>query len=515
MSKIRLPFPYKGLSDFAFYEGAEEYIGYANSLINLIPTGKRLHVREGANRYTHSMGSGDVESVFTYNRTSGSTIVACANNKLYNAQIGAGNEITGTGTITSDEWCGCQFNGYLFIANGTNKVIRVNSSLNKENPGFTGPSPDDSVFNQIFNHKGRLYFIEKDSTSYWYTDTEAAVTGATNEVDIGAFLNNNGKLLFGFSWQRTPGFESESLAVFVTNTGEALVYSGDYPDANNWTLIARLDFPPPCNRRSFFFFGSDVILITLIGGVSFRQTFDSPNNSPVLNSITRAIYRTFTSDLSNSTYDDDFAICGAYCPTASSIMINIRTGDSYVPGYSAPAEQFVMNTDTGAWTKFQGIPIRSLVSNVSLNLNTYFFGTTSGTVGYVGTSGGGLGQNVLTGDSLAYAPHFDVRFPLMSLGEAGTKQLTSIRLMLNGHGARVSAESYFDELGSDNITATQDIYSADRGAYALDFDVPVIGDKFRIRVTDDMSASTGVSSETSSNVILTELVAEVTEGRGI
>jgi hypothetical protein len=96
-------------------------------------------------------------------------------------------------------------------------------------------------------------------------------------VDYSSILDNNAHLTYGFSFTYNQGTSNEELFCIGNNTGEILVYSGDYPAATNWTLIARLRIPElfPITSRGVaaapLKFGSEVLIATRQGLVAFSS----------------------------------------------------------------------------------------------------------------------------------------------------------------------------------------------------------------------------------------------------
>lgn len=206
--------------------------------------------------------------------------------------------ITGTATIINIPHHSCQFNHRLFFFSigKAPAVYNLITEANCADTTFTGPTLTNVVFG--FSFKSRMYFIENDVTAttakIWYGAVDA-ITGAMTGVDFASILGDNAHLTYGFSFSYNQGQGNEELFCVGNNSGDVLVYSGDYPAATNWTLIARLKIPEtyPITSNGIsaapLKFGSEVLIATRLGIVAFSSVLSGvlPNQSYV--QITRKL----------------------------------------------------------------------------------------------------------------------------------------------------------------------------------------------------------------------------------
>lgn len=223
-------------------------------------------------------------SLFKFIDSSGDqTMILVTDSKIWevppsSASIPTPVDITNSLTWTDQKASGQTFNTYLFLCNGTDSVIRVDSSPISANPSFTGPSPDDSVLTQVSTYKSRLYFVEKDSNSIWYGDVDA-ITGALTEVDYTTIFNDPSTLLFATNWSFTNGISNEEFFVLVSASGEVLIYSGDSPEAPNWEIVNRTRIAAPISKNSFVKFGGDILIYTVRGIVQLSTAVANQGGS--------------------------------------------------------------------------------------------------------------------------------------------------------------------------------------------------------------------------------------------
>ncbi len=253
-------------------------------------------------------------------------------------------DITGTATFLNIPHHACQFNNRLFFFSllGPPAVYNLITEADCADTGFTGPTLNKVVWG--FSYKSRMYFIENDGSAttakIWYGGVDA-ITGAMTGVDLSSILDDNAHLTYGFSFTYNQGNSNEELFCVGNNSGEILVYSGDYPAASNWTLVARLRIPElyPTTARGIaaapLKFGSEVLIPTRQGIVAFSSVLGGsvPEQSYV--QISRKL--------------------GKYLNYIWSMRLDPQDPFIYVTTYDTsifPSKHgfFVLNYERGAWT---------------------------------------------------------------------------------------------------------------------------------------------------------------------
>lgn len=292
--------------------------------------------------------TGTVGSLFNWhNSTLQERVIATTESKIYSLTFTSSwgaTDITGAVTISEKNCIGIPFNGYLFLVNGTDDIIRIDTSLASSLAAFTGPGGDDKLLKQGCAHNGYLYFVESDSQSFWYPSTELAITGPLTEEDLSAVFQSPGALLFVETWSFNSGASNERFLVAVSTTGEVLVYSGDYPGANNWLLVARTRIPEPLGRRGYAKIGGDLAIYTKLGIVLLSQVVSSASSPASLFTLSDNLIKIFQRG-DFPTDDDAWIVVDRYEP-----LIYVRAGTDSVGGIAGFNKGlWVGNLRTGAW----------------------------------------------------------------------------------------------------------------------------------------------------------------------
>lgn len=278
-----------------------------------------------------------------------------------------GNQVTITGATESNY-------------NGTFKITRVSDTV------FTytmasAPSADatvvgtysvlgitgvnSSTFVNVNLFKNRLYFTQKDSMKCWYLPTNA-IGGAASPLDFGGIARNGGFLQAMGTWTLDAGQGADDYAVFITNMGETLVYNGTDPSSvETWALKGVWQLGQTFNRRCFFKFAGDLLLLTQDGLVPLASALQSSRLDPRVN-LTDKIY--YAVSQAASQYSTLFGWQIHYFAKQNMLILNIPTDEGY--------NQYVMHTITKAWAQFTNI--EAICFEIHNN-NMYF-----GSNGYVG-----------------------------------------------------------------------------------------------------------------------------------
>lgn len=338
-------------------------------LINFFPERGKISLRKGHREHSTGLG-GAVYSLYNYNKSDGTTkLIGCANGKIWDATTyGASATQLATG-FTENKWQATNFKDRLFLCNGTDAPQTYDGSTIGAT-GMTGSGLTASNLINVSTFKERLYYVEKNSGYIWWANTVGAVTTPTlNKLDVSAFLNKGGRIIFAGSYSGNTGQGLEDLFCAVSDQGEALVYSGSFPTASNWGLVGRYYLPKPVGAkyRSFANLNADLIGITESGVFPLSTIFSDKLALEQDNSFSTKINELFNAYAKEYTANYGWEI-QLHTPSRMA-FIN-------VPISSSTYRQFVVNTLSGAWAEFRGL---NGITFASHN-NKLYFGGTDGTV---------------------------------------------------------------------------------------------------------------------------------------
>ena len=326
-------------------------------------------------------------STITYVGTTATLTTATAHNLV------TGNRITVTGASPAD------YNGtFVITRTGTNTLTYTMATTPVTNAtvvgsyttiGITGV--DSSTFISVNLFKSRLYFTQKNTLKCWYLDVNS-IGGAANALDFGSIARNGGYLQAMGTWTLDAGQGADDYAVFVTNMGETIVYNGTDPtSATTWALKGVWQLGQTFNRRCFFKWSGDLLLLTQDGLVPLASALQSSRLDPRVN-LTDKIYYAVSEAATN--YYNNFGWQINYFASENMLILSIPTDNGM--------EQYVMHTITKSWARFTGI--EAYCWEVSGSASMYFGG--NGYVGLFYTSNSDNGSNIQATAQQAYS-YFD------------------------------------------------------------------------------------------------------------
>jgi hypothetical protein len=209
--------------------------------------------------------------------------------------------------------------------------------------GYTGNAVQEFVY--VNAYKARLFFIPRNSLSFWYLPP-AVAGGALLEFDLSSQCKMGGYLVAMASWTRDAGDGQDDVAVFVTSEGEAIVYQGDNPSqANSWSKIGAFFVGRPLGRRCLMQLAGDILILTENGAFPISAAMQSASVNYQY-AISSKIEPVFTE--SGRTSGRIFGWEAILYPAQQALLVNVPVTEDGIH------YQYVMNTSTKSWCRFVG-----------------------------------------------------------------------------------------------------------------------------------------------------------------
>lgn len=314
---------------------------YAVSMTNIFPKGSYGEIRRGFRPHSIGLGSGAVETLASYVSTAGvKKLIGCANGHIYNATTYAGTAVSLGSGFTSNRWQTVNYLNYLILVNGEDQPQKFDGSTLSAATYTT--IADDKVLVDVCVFKERLFFLEKNSTKFWY-GTAGTITGALTSFEVGDFLTLGGYLQAIASWTTNTGAGLQDMLVLISSEGEILTYSGIDP-ASDFKMEGRHTIPAPHGRRCKRNIGADLFILHQQGVTSIGQLITGIDVATGYAQFTDAIAPTFAG--ASSLYGDNLGWEIFFHPRGGMAMINVPTAPL------SKSKQFVINAKTGAWCQF-------------------------------------------------------------------------------------------------------------------------------------------------------------------
>ncbi|NZD60094.1 hypothetical protein HX900_03035 [Rhizobium sp. WYCCWR 11290] len=228
--------------------------------------------------------------------------------------------------------------------------------------------PDASLLIAVTAYRSRLWFIEKNSTNVWYLATDA-VSGTATVLPVGGNMKYGGTLIAINVWTIPVSTGLQQCLVLISSEGEVIVFQGSDPSsAANWGLIGTFKLGRPLGTdRCLLSVGADLAIMTTDGIVPITKAVQLDRGATSLGAITAKIGPTWRETVAaTGTTSEEWQLSSF--PARQMVIVNLPS--SFGP------YQYVMNTETGAWCRFVGMP----ASCWATWQDRLFFGAGDGTV---------------------------------------------------------------------------------------------------------------------------------------
>ncbi len=322
----------------------------AVQLDNFFCLPSEVQVRYGYSNWATGLGS-QVESLMDWQSGSARQIFAAAGTAFY--------DVTSTGAVGAAVQSGltnARWQSTVYELAGTTWLISVNgvdkprywdgaawvAVDNASVPAITGVTTTTLV--GVTVHQKRVWFVQSATLTAYYLPVNA-VGGAATAFNFGPLFSRGGYLMALSTWSIDAGDGSDDLLVAITSEGEIAIYRGTDPaTAATWALIGVFYVGTPMGRRCAMKYGGDCLIITKDGLLPLSKGLASVKINTKQN-LTDKIQSAIST--ATTAYGSNFGWECALYPSINMLLMN-------VPVTTGSQEQYVMNTITGAWSRFTG-----------------------------------------------------------------------------------------------------------------------------------------------------------------
>lgn len=322
---------------------------------NAYPEAAKVVGRKGYTMHADTSLGAPVQTMDVYRGAAGEVMLAWAGDKVFNVsaptpvQLASGlTTAVALNTMFSNAADNAQ---WLISVNGIDTPKGFNGTA-ISNLSMTG-IPDPTRLNYVRSFKSRLLFAARDKLGFYYLPV-GQIQGALSYFDLGQVARNGGYLQ-SIATYSEGGDTPNDYVVFITSTGECIVYSGTDPSSSSaWSLVGRYFASQPIGPNCHLSYNGDLILITMEGAIPFSQIrrAGDANGGGVAENEFSAI----TSKLGR--YLSDFNVNsnvpgwqGVLYPRGGMLVLNVPATSSISGDYY----QYVMNTTTKAWCRFTNL----------------------------------------------------------------------------------------------------------------------------------------------------------------
>lgn len=325
-------------------------------LENWEPKTTSVDVRRGFTAW--NTFTGVPHTIFGYTALTAKTFVAVKSGSTYSIYDGTSSgalssAVVGGSGDTVQEVTSARFDYANFGTSGGQFISAVNGAdtpLQYDGTSWTasavsGGTPAD--FFTVAVYQRRLWYGVKNSLRVRYQPTDT-IAGATTGLELGSLFKLGGTLNSIITLTDSSDTLSDYIG-FLTTEGEILAFTGyDPADPTTWRLAAhfRIGKPVTKGNRCWTKWGTDALVLCGDGVYPLRSA---------ITEYERRGSGLAVSDKIRNLINSDIAIHGGrqgwtlnVHPNGAKLFVNVPTAED------VSAYQYVMNTQTGAWSKFTG-----------------------------------------------------------------------------------------------------------------------------------------------------------------
>ena len=317
-----------------------------------------VRVRLGSAYHVTGIGS-QVESLMVWQSGASQKMFAAAGTAFYDASSAGAVGASVQSGLSNARWQSVNYQlagtTWLIAVNGADKPRYTSDGTTwvavdgASVPAITGVTT--TLLSNVTVHQRRLWFVERATMKCWYLPVDA-VGGAATMFDFGPLFHRGGFITAISTWTIDAGQGSDDKLVVMTSKGQVAVYAGTDPaSSSTWALIGIYDIGEPLGpagtafgARALTKYAGDLLIITKDGLVPCSKALQS-------NRVSTRIAFTDKIQAAISQATSDYATSfGWQCilyPPENMLLLNVPVG-------TGAQEQYVMNTISGAWSRFTG-----------------------------------------------------------------------------------------------------------------------------------------------------------------
>ena len=313
--------------------------GDAPYLENWFPDTTAVRVRKGCRHYAVVSAPANFETLLEFNSPEISAFILASQGRITAHHDNVSRILANNFAL--NEWQGVNFNGRMVLVNGVDLpqlITAEDGQFDAEPQPYSGITDTTSLIDcHVF--KSRVFYVQRDSADFYYTETDA-IGGSLTRFPLSGVARQGGKLVTIRSWTVDGGDGPDDIAVFIMSTGEVLAYQGTDPGrSGQWGLIGRYQMPELLHRRCIVQSAGKIYAVTKADLVILPDAFQelSPKPSKLTGAISAA------SDKYANNRGWQFVVF----QSGGIALLNVPTG-------ATTSEQFVINLKTAAATKYTG-----------------------------------------------------------------------------------------------------------------------------------------------------------------
>lgn len=333
---------------------------FAPILDNVFCLPSEIQVRKGYSKW--ATFDGVCKTIVDYDAASGNELlIACVETdtdcRLLDIDAGGSSPTALVTGLTSAEFKHCHFatsGGYFsyYVNNADDAILYDGTTwhtVTTSSTPYAITGVSDTIFMDVISHKRRLWFVQDNSLKAWYLPTDS-IAGEAKAFDFAPIFSKGGHIVKIDTWSLDAGTGLDDYFVVFTTEGEVAVYSGTDPaSASTWTLTGVFYIGTPTGAVGHTCkYGGDLLILNKDGIAQMSKSLMSSRVNTWLQ-LTDKIQPQIAQDTSAYAANQGWDLL--LYPPNNMLMVNIPVDET-------TSYQYVMNTISGAWSRWTGIPAK-------------------------------------------------------------------------------------------------------------------------------------------------------------
>jgi hypothetical protein len=319
----------------------------------------QVQIRKGYTPWATGL-AGNVQTIFNYApQNGGEKIFAAANNnnvcQIYDVTTQGSPGVSVVGALNSAAFKTALFSNsggvFLVCVNGADDLLLFDGAtwwpVDQTTPTYAITGVATESLCDVISFKNRLWFVQQNTLSCWYLGV-SSIAGAASPFNFGPLFKRGGHIVKIDTWTLDAGYGMDDYLVIFTSKGEVAVYRGTDPSqAATWALTGVFYIGAPTDKVGHTCkYGGDLLIINKDGIAQMSKSLMSSRVSTLL-TLTQKIQPQLADD--TTTYGGNPGWDMVLHPPENMLLVNVPLGlnKSY---------QYVMNTISGAWSRWTNIP---------------------------------------------------------------------------------------------------------------------------------------------------------------
>lgn len=284
-------------------------------------------------------------------------LIVCSDDDItvYQESSDSFTQVATKGGYSTSEWRWAYMNHQIIMVNGQDNAQQISVSNPFEQTqavtiaDWAVTGTDSKIFDWISVLNAQVCAGFGNDMSAWYLPV-GYVQGTLKQFDLSATsgtFKKGGSIVAGFNISRDAGMSLNAYIGFLTDQGEAIVYSGnDLDDATNIEYNGTYQTGYPLGKTPFINWSGDLIIMTNKGFISAHSIFANGENQNAQYIFSQRI-NTWLLDQATK-FGKEYGFMGAVVPTEDFVLFNIPQGGGCFV-------QVCMNITSGKWSLFNSI----------------------------------------------------------------------------------------------------------------------------------------------------------------